>query len=180
MPRKFLKRWTPDPSRIRNIRGLGFLGRILEDQHLFHLNRHSVSTAVFIGLFTCFLPMPGQMAVGAMAALVARGNLPITIALIWLSNPVTMPIMFFSAYQLGAWLLGARHQPFNFEVSWQWFATGLPAIWQPLLLGSVVCGLFFGSLGYLLVHWVWRWHVADRWKQRRQKRLQAKMDRERL
>lgn len=178
MPRKLFKRWSPDPHKVRTTPGLRILGKLLDDPNLFHLNRHSVSVAFFFGIFSSFIPFPGQTFIAAGAAFAFRCNLPITIALIWISNPVTIPFIFYATFQLGLWMLGETQADFVFELSWHWVTNTLPSMWKPLLLGCIVSGLFFGSLGYLLIQWFWRWHVIDRWKKRklrvRIKRAQAK------
>lgn len=167
MPRKFLKRWSPDPVKIRKSRSLRFLGWLLEEPNLFHLNRHSVSTAAFVGLLVCFLPIPGQMPLAALAAFLLRCNLPITFALVWISNPLTFPIIFYACYKLGVWILNIPHGHFTFEPTWQWLTTGFLHIWQPLLLGCLTTGLFLGTSAYLMVNWFWRWHVLDKWARRK-------------
>lgn len=167
MPRKLLKRWSPDPDRLRNTRGLQFLGGLLRDPNLFHLNRRSVSLAFFAGIFIGFLPMPGQLALAAVAAVFLHCNLPLTVVLTCFSNPLTFPVIGFAAYKLGAWMLGIEYGSFAFEPSWQWFTTALPKIWRPLLLGCLTMGITFGGSAALLVHVVWRWHVSKRWRERR-------------
>lgn len=176
MPRKLLKRWSPDPKKIREAPGLQFLGKLLHDPNLFHLNRHSVSVAFLVGMFVCFLPIPGQMLVAAVTALMVRCNLPIAVALIWISNPLTFPIIFYGAYKVGNWMLDRPHTHFTFELSWEWLTSGFLQIWQPLVLGCLTFGVVSGVVSYFLIQWFWRWHVADRWKQRRQRRERQKAE----
>lgn len=170
MPRKLLKRWLPDPKKVREKPGLQFLGTLLHDPNLFLLNRQSVSLAFMVGLFVCFLPVPGQMPLAATAALLMRCNLPLAVSLVWLTNPVTMPVLFFAAYKAGAWMLGRPPTHFSFELTWDWLSTGFLTIWKPLLLGCLTFGIGSGLAGYLLIQGFWRWHVADRWKQRGERR----------
>ena len=101
MARKLLKRLMPDPESIRKRPGLKFLGKLLHDPNLFHLNRHSVSVAAFVGVFTSFLPLPGQMLIAAGLALLARCNLPLSIVLVWISNPLTILPIFATTTKLG-------------------------------------------------------------------------------
>lgn len=176
MPRKLFKRWSPDAERVRAAPGMRYFGKLLHDPNLFHLNRHSVSVAFAVGLFLCFLPMPGQVIMGALGALWLRCNLPITIALVWISNPLTFPLVFYGAYELGAWMLDKPPAPFTFELSWQWLFTGFPAIWQPLVLGCLTLSVVSSALGYGLIQLFWRWHVLDRWQRRRQQRLAMRND----
>lgn len=167
MPKKLFKRFSPDPAKIRANPALRFLGVLLHDPYLFHLNRHSVSVAVFVGLFTAFLPIPGQVPLAALGALVFRCNLPISIALVWVTNPLTYPFVLYAAYKLGAAILQVHEQQFAIEMSWQWLQSEFLNIWQPLLLGSIIASILFGCLGYLTVQWSWRWHVIQRWNERK-------------
>lgn len=150
------------------------MGKLLDDPNLFHLNRYSVSVAFFAGIFLSFVPIPGQIIMASLAALTLRCNLPITVALIWISNPITIPFIFYGTYKLGIWMLGREHSEFHFELSWQWLTTTFPDMWEPLVLGCLTTGLVCGALGYFIVHWFWRWHVIDRWKERKRKRLALK------
>ena len=170
MPRKIFKRWSPDPSKIRSNPSLGFLGKLLHDPNLFHLNRHSVSVGFFVGLFIAFLPIPGQIPLAALAALKARCNLPIAVILVWVSNPLTFPFIFYFEYQIGSNILMRPANDFGFEVSWSWLWDILPTVWGPLLLGSLICSLFFSCAGYLSVQWFWRWHVTSKWNLRKKRK----------
>jgi uncharacterized protein len=175
MPKKIIQRFLPDPEWIKNHRSLQFLGAWLHDPNLWHLNRRCASAAVFIGFFTAFLPLPSQMIFAALLAVIFRANLPLSVVLVWVSNPITMPPLFYMAYKVGVALIGSPEAAeFNFELSWQWLGSGLIAIWQPFLLGCMVCGLFFGLLGSAVMRFAWRFHVIQLWKKRRENRLARK------
>ena len=166
MPRKTLSRWFPRPEQILKYPGLRFLGKLIHDPNLFHLNRHSVSTAFFLGLFLAFLPIPGQIPLAAMGALMLRCNLPIAFALVWITNPLTFPFVYYACYQLGLWILNEPPTTASFAISWDWIRHGLLPIWRPLLLGCLICSLFFGCAGYLIIQWSWRWRVYKKWQTR--------------
>ena len=167
MARKLLKRWIPDPSKVKKIRGLQFLGKLLHDPNLFHLNRHSVSVAVFVGVFVAFLPIPGQMPLAALLALVFRCNLPIAIVGCWITNPLTMVPVFYTTYELGRWILHTPPVKFSIELSWTWLTEEFHRMWQPLMFGSVLAGLVLGFLGYLAMQAFWYWYVMRNWERRR-------------
>ncbi|WP_075185233.1 DUF2062 domain-containing protein [Teredinibacter haidensis] len=170
MPRKLFKRFSPDPATIRNAPALKFLGAMIHEPNLFHLNRHSVSVAFFVGLFVAFLPTLGQIPIAAAGALLFRCNLPIAVALVWISNPITFPVIYFATYKLGARLLQLQPHQFHIEMSWQWFASEFLIIWEPLVLGSIIASVFFGCLGYITIQWSWRWHVIQRWQLRKKRK----------
>ena len=81
--------------------------------------------------------------------------------------------MFWFAYKVGALVLGMPPQAEQFAISWEWLSSGLLAIWQPFLLGCLICGFFFASLGFFTINLLWRWQVVQRWEARRDRRRQA-------
>ena len=170
MPKKILRRWLPDPHKIVESRAIRWMGPILRDPNLFHINRTSISASFFIGLFCAFLPIPGQTIVAAMLALLFRTNLPVAIALIWVSNPLTFPPIFLFSYKAGVWLLNQEAIPFSIELSWDWAVAQGHAIWLPLLTGSLLCGLISGGIGYIVIQRLWRWKVVTNWEARNKAR----------
>jgi uncharacterized protein len=170
MPRRFLKRYLPNAALLREHRALRPLGALLHNQDIWHMTRRSISGAAFIGFFVAWLPIPGQMLVAGTAAILFRCNLPLSVALVWVTNPLTMPAMFFSAYKLGAWLLDRRLMVTSSGMTWQWITNELPQIWQPLLLGSVIFGLLSAGTAFVLVRLIWRLHVAQAVRLRRSRR----------
>ncbi|MFV0278500.1 MAG: DUF2062 domain-containing protein, partial [Parahaliea sp.] len=127
----------------------------------------------FIGLFVAFIPLPGQMVIAALLAIVVRCNLPLAMSLALVTNPVTMPAFFYLAYRVGALLINEPVLFQHFHLSWTWLHESLQSIWKPFLLGCFVCGLFFGSLGYFVISMLWRWHVSSRWRKRKARRARA-------
>lgn len=179
MPKKTLKSITPSVERMQQIRSLRVLGDWVYATNLWHINRYSSAMAFFVGLFVAFMPIPGQMLAAAALAVIMRCNLPLSVGLVWITNPVTMPAIFFLAYKLGAMIVEVPLQPVEFELSVHWLTNSLSAIWKPFLLGCLLCGLFFGSLGYFVINLLWRMRVARMWRERKRRRaLAAKLQAE--
>ncbi|WP_370458216.1 DUF2062 domain-containing protein [Cellvibrio sp. KY-GH-1] len=177
MARNLLKRFIPSPAAIKSNPAFHFLGDLLHDPNLFHLNRHSVSVAMFWGLLVAVLPIPGQMPVAAAAALMFRCNLPLAVALTWITNPITMPFFFFITYQMGRLVL--QLDPITLtepQLSWDWLANEFGHLWKPLAAGSIITGLLLGTLGYFLMQLYWRWHVGHNWEKRKKKRAAQKAE----
>lgn len=174
MPRKFIKRFLPHHDTIHRHKHLRILGPLVHDPNLLHLNRRSVSGAVGVGLFLAFVPVPFQMLLAAISAILIRINLPITMAMVWVTNPITIPPMFYFAYKVGVWMLGAPKQEFDFELSWDWISSSLGTIWEPFLLGCFFVGSVAGLLGGVTIRALWRMHVQQSWNERKQKRLLKK------
>jgi uncharacterized protein (DUF2062 family) len=173
MPRKTLKLLLPTPAKVRSSGALNLLGEWVYATNLWHINRYSASMAFFVGLFLAFIPVPGQMLIAALAAVLLRCNLPLSVGLVWLTNPLTVPAIFFLAYQVGALIIDVPVMDVQFEVSIEWLETTLVKIWRPLVVGCLLCGLFFGSLGYFVVNVLWRYRVVRQWQKRKRDRAQA-------
>ncbi len=168
MARKIIKRFMPDPDWVKEQKSLQFLGGWIHEPNLWHLNRQSVAAATFIGFFVAFIPLPTQMILAALLAILFRANLAISVALVWITNPFTMAPIFYVAYRVGAAVIGTETTQFSgFELSWEWLLHGLENNWQPFLLGCLLCGLFIGLLASSLVRLAWRQHTITRWKERR-------------
>ena len=144
-----------------------YLGEMIFEPNLWHFNRHSVSYAVLIGIFWCFMPIPFQMLPCAFTVVWVRCNIPLAIGLVWISNPLTMvPMMYFS-YRVGAWVSNDQHIVKSFPDSFELLSDQLDLVWQPLLLGCFVTGLSLGIIGFCLVRIYWRWRVTTKWAKRK-------------
>jgi uncharacterized protein (DUF2062 family) len=152
--RRWLKGVLPDPRVILESRWIRVFGTLLQDPNLWHLNRRSASGGVAVGLFMMYMPPFGQVFMAAAAAIKLRVNLPIAASLVWLSNPLTIPPMFYGAYALGAWLTGQPIRTFEPEFWLDWH--NWLGVLGPLLLGCVICACLVATLGYLTVQWLWR------------------------
>ncbi|AKX44398.1 ATP-binding protein [Thiopseudomonas alkaliphila] len=180
MPRQFIKRLTPDPERIKNNKSLRFLGTLLQDANLWHLNRHSIARAVAVGLFWALIPMPMQMLAAALVAIPLRANLPVSIGLVWLTNPITMPPIFYGCYKLGTWLLGTPAIQLPDKITLAWTFEVAATHWQPLYLGSFVAAVLAAIIGYVGTLMYWRWWVSRSWNRRLRKQKRARELREQL
>lgn len=167
------RRLMPFARSIRGDRQLTrVFGRLLHDPNLWHLNRHSVSWGVSIGLFMAFVPVPFQMLLAVAAGILVSANLPVAVAFVWVSNPITMAPLFYAAYRFGAWLLDETPKRIRFEMSIDWLMTRLHDIWEPFLLGCFVLGLATALIGHITVRAIWRIHVIQSWRLRRTRILE--------
>jgi uncharacterized protein (DUF2062 family) len=188
MPKHLIRRFLPAPERIIHHPALRFMGKRLADPGLWHLHRRSAAGAMFWGLWTAMMPMPLQMLLAATLAILFRVNLPLTIVLTWVSNPLTAIPLVWVAYWLGSLFLGIPmvsgeelRQVLNdlAIVIGHWFggretaATQLGKYVEPFLLGAMTLGFLSGVLGYVLMRLYWRWHVVSAWRKRQARRLTA-------
>ncbi|PCS24280.1 DUF2062 domain-containing protein [Candidatus Enterovibrio escicola] len=167
MPKKIIKKYLPKNDIIHKFKSLALFGNLLYNQNLWCLNRQSASGAFAVGLFMAFVPLPCQMIMAAGLAIMFGVNLPLSVALVWITNPVTMPVIFYGAYKLGSFLLNRSEQHFHFELSGGFLMHQMSKIGPPFLLGSLILGIVFSLLGYFIVRGIWRYAVIRNWKKRR-------------
>lgn len=164
MPKNLLKKYMPDPEIIRNHKSLQFLGDKLHDPNLWHLNRRSVSMAFAVGLFCAWIPSLGQMATAAVCAFYFRANLPISVGLVWLTNPITMPPLFYFAYLIGLNVLNLPASPFSMEA----MLSG--DILLPFLTGCLILGMLCSVGGYFGIQQFWHYQITKKWSRRKKAR----------
>lgn len=174
MPRRFLQRYMPKPDTIRKQRSLRFLAPLIADPGLWLLTRRSVANAFSVGVFCAMLPIPFQMVVAALGARLTRCNLALSIGLVWITNPLTMPLIFYGNYRIGTFILGAPVREAPSKISTHWIAEQMHDIMPPLIVGSLVTAFFLAIVANIGIRLIWRWHVSYNWKRRRLKRRQRR------
>lgn len=180
MPRKFFRRYLPDPEVLRQSRMVARFGKWLHHPNLWHLNRRSVSGAVAIGLFSGLVPGPLQMLAALLLAIALKRNLPVALIVTLYTNPFTIVPLYLLAYAYGRLILPVDadrppQEPFEFD--WSDFGGSMQALgaWmaglgKPLAVGLPALALTFAVLGYVLVDLVWRIYVIAAWRARARRR----------
>ncbi len=170
MPKKLLKRLMPRQDQIMQNQSMQLISSVLQKADVWHFNRRYAARAVLIGVFCAFIPIPLQMLLAAVICIIVKANLPLSVAGVWMTNPLTIAPIFYSTYRLGALILDVPMTEFNIELSTAWMQQELSRIWQPLLVGSLLCGVAFSAMAYTLVDFLWRWSTVKKWRLRQVRR----------
>jgi uncharacterized protein (DUF2062 family) len=168
MPRRLLKKIIPAPHVLQGRWLVRMFGARLADPKLWTLHRRAVTYAFGAGIAICLVPLPVHLLLVICVALVWRLNIPVMYGTTWLfTNPFTAVPVYYFAYRVGAALLGTPRQHFRFVADLHWFRHGLVPVWEPFLVGCVVCAVVGGILGWAILELVWRWNVLSRYRTRR-------------
>ncbi len=162
MPRKFFQRFLPHPQTIKENKTLQIFGDWLHEPNLWHLNRRSVAGAFAVGLFFAWMPVPFQMFLAAGAAIWLGTNLPLSVALVWITNPLTITPMFYFAYLVGTWIIGEPATDFSFQLTFDWLLNEMATSWKPFLVGCLTLASISSLLGYWIIQWIWRYSIVSR------------------
>lgn len=143
---------------------------------LWRFTRRSVPRGVALGLLVgIFLLIPGlQMAGAAMLAFPVRANVPIAVAMTFLSNPATTPLIVAGSIYVGNQTL-QRHSDVGHillmidqQADWrQWLGWLLSDAAPSLLMGLFVVSVVTAAVGYLVAGTVWRAWIGRKWTRRR-------------
>ncbi|MDD2451148.1 MAG: DUF2062 domain-containing protein [Sulfurovum sp.] len=163
MIRKVLKKTSSRSEKLDK-----FLDKYNLSREFFGINRRSVTRGVWIGLFWGFIPMPMQMVAVVLSSFAFRFNIPIAIAMVWLSNPITMPPMYYMEYLTGNFLLGQEGLD-NIELTMEWFTENFDQILIPLYVGTSFYSVIVSTLIYFLVNWLWIKSVHEEKRERKAK-----------
>lgn len=179
--KKLLKKLLPTPEQILQSRSMKMFAPHLADPRLWHFNRHSLNKAVYIGVLSAFFPLPGQMLLALIGALIFRANVPMALGLTWITNPLTTLPIFYAGYYVGAkiidvpmislrligrmladfslWIFSSGANPFityKGTVSLTAFCLGLTLM---AIVTSIICGLAFKG--------IWRYKTVSSWQKRK-------------
>ncbi len=116
-------------------------------------NRKNVANALLIGVFFGMIPMPFQMV--AVIAMIPffRFNAPIALGTVWISNPFTMPFIYYIEYLTGSFFLGTRIG--TVELSLKWFSDNFKDIFIPLYMGAMFYAIILSIATYFLINYLW-------------------------
>lgn len=137
---------------------------------VWHLNRRSVAGGVAVGLFVSWIPIPLQMLLAAVVAAVLRVHVPVSVVMVWFTNPLTFAPLLYAAWRSGSMILGkpVLAEPLSFST--HSLLTSAGQAWPTLLTGMLFCACVSAVLGFTLTLLVWRIHALRRWRQRRHRR----------
>ena len=154
---KWLAKWDIRQKRmlhaLRDTYVHRMIGERLFDHHIWGFDVEAFARGVAMGVFVAFIPIPFQMLICAIGAITFRVNLPISLAMTWLTNPLTSVPIIWLSHHLGRYLL----RPTQVD---EWFDaffcvrhhTG-EVIEHGLYLwtGSLIIAIALAILGYLVV-----------------------------
>jgi uncharacterized protein len=165
MPKRFLKKHFPSPDSIKSHKRLAKFGELFKDDALWHFNRRSVAGAFANGMFLAWVPVPLQMVLATISGIYFRVNIPISVGLVWITNPITIPPMYYGAYRLGLFVLG--QSPQNVQMNVDYILDSFAVIWQPFLLGCFIIGSMSAVVSYFIVRLLWRLYIIRQMKRKK-------------
>ncbi len=171
MIRKVFKKKSSNKGKID-----AFLEKYKLPKSYFGINRRSVTKGVAVGLFWGFIPMPMQMLAVIATTPFIKFNVPIAISMVWLSNPVTMPPMYYMEYLTGNFILGQEGIQ-DIELTIEWFKTNIGDIFIPLYVGTAFYSVVVTGIIYLILNRLWVHSVKNEKEEKERHRREREENR---
>ncbi len=168
--------WLKLPTReeLERSRLLRPFAARLSSPLVWRLNRRGVARGVALGLFAAFAVPVAQTPFAALFAMAARANLPVAAVSTFVTNPLTVPFVYYLAFIVGRSVLRIKDDAF-LAIAPDAGAVERSLTWVVSLAGPTYVGLLLfaavgAAIGYMGVHLGWRIWVRLRWQRRCRRR----------
>lgn len=160
-----LQHWLPSPASLRGHPGLGRWLEPLADPRLWTLSRRRVARGAAIGALFCVIPLPVQVPLAVVGAILLRANLPAAVAATLISNPITMVAILTAAWKVGSLVIGEvvnspAFDPHRFDfanlLSVQGWLDAFNGVAEPVAVGLPFVGGALALVVYVGVMTGWR------------------------
>nr|WP_225425673.1 DUF2062 domain-containing protein [Pelagerythrobacter rhizovicinus] len=178
----WLRKHMPTREEMARNKYLAPIAHRFLSPELWRFTRRSVPRGVALGLFAAFIVPVGQIFLAAFLALPARANVPLSAAVTFVTNPLTLAFWLVIANKVGAFVLkvdAATVGVANDELAsgrWEGWALGAFEVAGVTAFGFIVLSLVSATAGYLISSVIWRIVVARK-RQRRLRQMEARLDR---
>lgn len=154
-------RFLKHPRKLRHSPAMRWFARHFLDKRVWKPTQHTFSGGMAVGMFITLQLLPIQMPAATILSAIFRVNIPIAIALCWLSNPFTLLFIAWLEYVIGKWFLA-----FYSTLPTTPFPTHLPDSMMDalivlkehapvVLVGGVILGAAVAPLTYIATWGTW-------------------------
>jgi len=168
---RWLKNVTPDRHALEKLWCLRPFATVVCDRGCWAFKRKSVIRGFSLGLLIAFVPptplLPLHLTLCALLGILFRLNIPVLVATVFVSNPITWFPQIAGSIWVGSKLMGLNLIPLFHQLTHHNPWAHLNQLWEPLFLGALVLGLLAAGLGYLLGQALWHVRVIYRLRRRR-------------
>ena len=154
-----LRAMTPSRERLEATPGLRRLVPHLSHPKLWQWSRRSVAMGLAVGLFVGLLIPVAQFVFAVAAAVCLRSNVAVAAAATLVSNPLTVPPIYYASYQMGAWATGTSAAEGMSLLDPLSLFEHVGSVGLPLFTGLTMTASMAALASYVLVSRAWIWRV---------------------
>lgn len=154
-------RFLKHPRKLRQSPTRRWFARHFLDKRVWKPTQHTLSGGMAVGMFITLQLLPIQMPTAVILSAIFRVNIPIAIAMCWVSNPFTVPFMAWLEYAIGKWVLALyttvptspfpKHLPESMVDAWIVLKEHAPV----MLMGGIILGAVVALVSYIATWSCW-------------------------
>lgn len=154
-------RFLKHPRKLRDRPVMRWFARHFLDKQVWKPTQHTLAGGTAVGMFVTLQLLPIQTPSAVILAAIFRVNIPIAIALCWLSNPFTIPFLAWLEYAVGKWFLALyttvpatpfpKQLPDSMVDAWVVLREHAPV----MLMGGILVGAVGALISYVASWGVW-------------------------
>lgn len=157
-------RFLKHPRKLKASPTMRWFARHFLDKRVWKPTQHTFAGGMAVGMFVTVQLLPIQMPTAAILAAVFRVNIPIAIALCWLSNPATLVPIGALENWIGTWLMQRFGDPTAAAATiiegHETLSRGIQFA-KAMFLGGVFFGGALAPVSYVLSYVIWG--AVDHW-----------------
>jgi uncharacterized protein (DUF2062 family) len=149
------------PRKLKKSRIMRWFARHFLHKHVWRPSQHTLAGGMAVGMFVTLQLLPIQTVTSIILSAIFRVNIPIAVALCWVSNPVTVPFLALAEYKLGKWVLAfyskvpstpfPKKLPDTLAETWLAMREHAPV----MLVGGVLLGAIVAFVSYAVTYLSW-------------------------
>ena len=109
------------------------------------------------------------MPLAALISIFIRGNLPLSAAFTWVTNPFTYAPAYYFCYKVGEWVLGVEAGNYQLEWTLEAILNDLSVLSGPFFIGAAIVAVITSTITYWSIQGVWRLYIINKVIQRKKR-----------
>lgn len=169
---KVILKWLPKKRHLHGGMLHKIVGDRLFDPRIWNFGKKSVAGGLAVGTFVALTPtFPLQMILAGIMAYSMKVNMPIALMACWITNPITMPIIYALEYKIGEIVSQAFSLPdisdfsqhtvetekvieqMDLPKSKSFFTNSMPIV-KNIFIGSTICSLIISIAVYFGTYFI--------------------------
>lgn len=150
--KRIFHKYAPQEHHLKDTLLHKLVGERIFDPNLWKPTKNGILWAVTLGIVVAFSPFWGaQMVIVGLLAVLFKFNIPISLLMVWISNPLTVFFIYPFEIKLGMIVLGDDRGFPNTIPSLEALVSLLWSFIVPLCIGSAITSITMGVVAYILV-----------------------------
>lgn len=149
-------KYAPQEHHLKDTILHKIMGERIFEPALWKPTRNGIIWAFSIGTFVAFMPVwGGQMIIVGLLAVLFRFNIPVSLLMVWITNPLTAFFIFSLEIRLGLAIMGKSDGFYK--------VTSIAELFSyitPLVIGGVITSIAMGILAFIVIHIVLKFGIT--------------------